>query len=225
MNLPKEKEELKNQYYSWLNKNQTNYKKYISASIDAIYDINDNQVNSDVLLKLKQGLELPYLISYPLGEYVCHFAQREKKLENLLLELVAHPKSKVRLNIIIICFYNKPEHLVKTILSKGLLDKSKANRAKTCDVILRLRKTVLNKDLLNAIASESDEQIMKTMQWTYDLVTKNWSLVNLFNNNLRVSVQLKDGGITGFDLNSIEDKENIELIENQTKHLRNYYSK
>lgn len=215
MNLPKEKKELKKEYFSWLNKNQENHKPIISNAIDAIYNIYYNQFDSTDLKNLKKGLELNHTICWALGEHVNRFAESNEKLMNLLKELSKHSSSKVRLNIITNCLYDKPKKLIDNLLLEALNDKSKKVRLKACDVLLRLNKEKLAYKLLERTKIETDKETKKTLIWTYELLSKKWSYDSDW---IFVNVNMENGKIHGF---IPENKNDIEWIEKKVKEIRN----
>lgn len=210
MNLPKNKSELKNEYFSWLNKNQENHKPIISNAIDSIYNIHSNQFDTTDVENLKRGLVLNHTICWALGEYVNHFAEKNEIFTNLIKELSKHPSSKVRLNIITNCLLNKPEKLVDNLLLEGLNDKSKKVTLKVADVMLRLNKEELAEKLLEKTRAETDEVTKKTLFWAYELIRKKWNYEPESN---FISIHLKDGGISGFYLEEGNDINDINWIE------------
>ena len=218
MNLPKDKIELKKEYYSWLNKNQVNLKPTISDAIDSIYNVHSKKFDLVDIENLRKGLELNHINSFALAKYICEFAQNENSIRQILLQLAKHKTAKVRLNIITLCLYNKPTELVNTILINALNDKSKQIRLKVADVILRLNKKKLIEKLYQRVQIEADTEVKKRMQWTYELVNKNWILDSEYK---KITVYLKDGGISGFFLKDLKEMDEIEIIERRVQEFRN----
>lgn len=218
MNLPINKNELKKEYFSWLNKNQEHLKSVISTSIDSIYNVYEKKFNKLDVSNIKKGLELNHTISWALAEHVNKFAENDQTFVNLIKELSNHPSSKVRLNIITNCLYNKPEKLTNKLLIRALNDKSKKVRLKVADVMLRLNKKGLVDKLLERIKIETDKETKKTLLWSYELISKKWTYEPEWHS---VSVHLKDGGISGFNLEEGDDIKNIKWIENKVLKIRN----
>lgn len=221
MNLPKEKIELKKEFFSWLNTNQESLKPIISDSIDSIYNVYESKFNTIDVDNIKKGLELNHTFCWALAEYVTEFAVKEKLFANLITELSKHPSSKVRLNIITNCLYNKPENLTNRLLIEALDDKSKKVRLKAADVMLRLNKEQLREKLLERTKIETDKETKKTLLWTYELISKKWTFGPEWN---RITVHLKDGGLSGFYLEENDDVNNIKWIEEKVEEIRAEWS-
>ncbi|WCM43323.1 HEAT repeat domain-containing protein [Flavobacterium sp. CBA20B-1] len=220
MNLPKDKSELKKEYFSWLNKNQESLRTVISDAVDAIYNVYNKKYDAADVEKIKKGLALNHTFCWALGEYVFNFAKSDKIFANLIEELSNHASSKVRLNIITNCLYNNPEDLVNQLLKNALNDKSKKVREKVADVMLRLNKENLTNHLLERTAIETDSNLKNNLLWTYQLLTKKW--VYEAENNT-VTVHLKDGGITKFFVEDGINSNDTVQIEKKVAELRNQH--
>ncbi|GAB1855807.1 hypothetical protein MHTCC0001_06420 [Flavobacteriaceae bacterium MHTCC 0001] len=218
MNFMKEKSKLKMEYFSWLNKNQESHKSVISDAIDSIYNVNSNQFDTTDVENIQKGLELNHTICWALGEYVNKFAENDEVFVNLIKKLSKHSSSKVRLNIITNCLYNRPEKLTDNLLLKALNDKSKKVRLKVADVILRLNKGNLSKNLFKRAEIETDNETKNTLIWTYDLITKKWTYEAEWK---CVRVHLKDGGVSGFYLKDGDDINDVDWIEKKVEEIRN----
>ncbi len=197
MSLPKDRNALKREFHSWLNGNQREHEAPISEAIDVLYDVSTGGtkvVGEHELATLRRGLELPYMVSYPLAEHVCELALTHQVLSDLLLELATHRLAKVRRNAMTICLHDRPEETVVAMLVAGLQDKSKAVRLKAADVILRTQKRAFAREVRQCAQRESDPEASRVLGWTADLLERNWSR----GEDGHITVYLPDGGVSGF---------------------------
>ena len=221
MNLPKDKNELKKEYFSWLYKNQENLKPIISDAIDSIYNVYQQQFDTTDVDNIRNGLKLNHLNCWALAEYVNEFAEQNIVFRNLITELSNHASSKIRINIITNCLlHNSPKYLVDNLLVSALNDRSKQVRLKVADIMLRLDKKQLVDKLFEQIKIEDDKEVKKTLLWTYELISKKWTFEPERNS---ITVHLKDGGVSGFNLEKDDDINNIEWIEKKVEEVRNTY--
>jgi hypothetical protein len=72
--------------------------------------------------------------------------------------------------------------------------------------------------LLERAEIETDNETKNTLIWTYDLIIKKWTYEPEWK---CVRVHLKDGGISGFNLEGENDINDIEWIEKKVAEIRN----
>ncbi len=177
VDLPDDRDVLKREFLSWLNRNQRAVEGPIVRALDAVYDIATGVCDSARPVQLEAltlGLELPYLVSYPLAGYVIGLAEEHEELGALVLQLAEHPLAKVRRNAMTICLHGGPEDMVRTMLLGGLQDRSKAVRLKAADVIFRTRRLGLTEHVRLAAEREPHPEVARELQWMARLMENGW---------------------------------------------------
>ncbi len=175
--LPEHRDVLKREFLSWLNRNQRAVEAPIVRALDAVYDIATgayDSVGPAQLEALKLGLELPYLVSYPLAGYVLELAAEHEELGALVLQLAKHPLAKVRRNAMTICLHDGPEDMIRTMLLGGLQDRSRPVRLKAADVIFRTRRLGLTEHVRLAAEREPQPEAARELLWMARLMENGW---------------------------------------------------
>ncbi len=218
IDLPKDKETLKGDYFSRLNKSNLIYKDLISSIIDSIYEIkNTKTIMVNQIDIFKEGLCQPNeIIFFDLsGKYLIQLLDYDDRIEKLILDLSTDKSSRTRFNIITLMLYKPNDKLIEVILKNGLKDKSFKVREKSADTILRLEKHNLLDELSNQITVEKDKDKINKLSIYYNILKDGYLVEkNEFGCNLTIKTKT---GLTGRTIDESEYKD----IENTIRKIKN----
>lgn len=163
----------------------------------------------------------------PLYENACEFmrtlSSRWPEANVAILDMSQSNKAHVRFNAILCLGGSSPPDTAKTILRRGLLDKSSRVRRKAADWIGRLRKTELISELTAALATESDSKARATMEFELRLLRDGYILEPEGGGRFRMTVHMDGGGVSSAPVEQDRlSKQGIDAVAAELRSSRPY---